>query len=426
MLSVISSARDKLVEEEIVRPRFVNRYATCDKLIITGRELYVKSNYVAALDSYEQAVEALIKLPNHKDRLRSFTSHLADAAIAVSQGQNRAGNKTKATETLLSAFKYDPDNELLIKRLNRLLGESMQPAELYLNKAKGYILHQQYEKAHEVLAIYLKVVDPAQSPTELDKKRSQFQTTLLKAGPAPQDHDKLQIPKSAKEVFYKSGELKLKSWISTNADIGKNPAIVFLHGGFAFSETDWDDIKPFTDAGYIVMIPMLRGENSNPGNFEAFYGEVDDAIAAGQYLQSLPSVDKDQVFIAGHSVGGILTTLVSERSSPFKAAASLSAYFNIGHWLERYPVVNAKSPLEVALRDPLEHIGSLNIPLLLCAEDGNQFKISNSFYKKAKQQNKTISIYKSPGDHMSMVKPSLLKSIEWFKKHSGDIPTPSL
>ena len=36
---------------------------------------------------------------------------------------------------------------------------------------------------------------------------------------------------------------------------------------------------------------MLRAENGNPGVYEGFYGEVDDAVAAGRFLASLPFVD---------------------------------------------------------------------------------------------------------------------------------------
>jgi dipeptidyl aminopeptidase/acylaminoacyl peptidase len=43
------------------------------------------------------------------------------------------------------------------------------------------------------------------------------------------------------------------------------------------------------------MTPTLRGENGNPGNFECFYGEVDDVIAAGRYLATLPYVDPKHI-----------------------------------------------------------------------------------------------------------------------------------
>jgi DNA-binding CsgD family transcriptional regulator len=81
-----------------------------------------------------------------------------------------------------------------------------------------------------------------------------------------------------------------------------------------------------------LFMPMLRGENGNPGTYESFLGEVDDAIAAGRFVTSLPNVDGANVFVAGHSVGGVLTCLVSMLPSPYKAAAALDGYVDMESW----------------------------------------------------------------------------------------------
>ncbi len=52
---------------------------------------------------------------------------------------------------------------------------------------------------------------------------------------------------------------------------------------------------------------FLEGENDNPGQFELFYGEVDDAVAAIDYLRSVPYVDPSRIYLAGHSTGGSIT-----------------------------------------------------------------------------------------------------------------------
>jgi DNA-binding CsgD family transcriptional regulator len=81
-----------------------------------------------------------------------------------------------------------------------------------------------------------------------------------------------------------------------------------------------------------LFMPMLRGENGNPGTYESFLGEVDDAIAAGRFVTSLPNVDGANVFVAGHSVGVVLTCLVSMLPSPCKAAAALDGYVDMESW----------------------------------------------------------------------------------------------
>src|SRR5262249_22189024 len=147
---------------------------------------------------------------------------------------------------------------------------------------------------------------------DLAAARKSFATKLKTRGPAPQRYRKEQQPPGVQQVEYTSGELKLKGWLYVPPSDGKRrPAVVFLHGGFAFATNDWTDAAPFGEAGFVLFVPMLRGENGNPGVYESFYGEVDDAIAAGQYVTSLPQVDGKNVFVAGHSSGAVLTCLTA-------------------------------------------------------------------------------------------------------------------
>ena len=132
-------------------------------------------------------------------------------------------------------------------------------------------------------------------------------------------------PEGSVEVVYQSGTLTLRAFASPpgRPDASK-PAVLFLHGGFAFGEGHWAMTRPFRDAGYVVMIPVLRGENGQPGAFSLFFDEVDDVLAAAGVLASRPDVDPKKLYVAGHSVGGTLTLLAALASSRFRAAASFS------------------------------------------------------------------------------------------------------
>ena len=103
---------------------------------------------------------------------------------------------------------------------------------------------------------------------------------LIRKGPSPQPYKLSSPPVGVEEVTYPSGSLSLKAWVAypTGASRnGKVPGVVFFHGGFAFGAGDFEDARPFLDAGFAVMTPMLRGEDGNPGNFEMLLGEVADA-----------------------------------------------------------------------------------------------------------------------------------------------------
>ncbi len=172
------------------------------------------------------------------------------------------------------------------------------------------------------------------------------------------------------EVEYRSGELALSGWLSElPADGSSRPAVVYLHGGWSFSEVDWTDATPFIDAGYVLFMPRLRGENGNPGHYSGFWGEVDDAVAAGDHVAALPGVDRDRVFVVGHSVGGILATLTAMVPSPYRGAVSLSGVSDMRLFIASFGPAIAPfdfvDETEFRLRDPMAFPGSLRMGVLV-------------------------------------------------------------
>jgi dipeptidyl aminopeptidase/acylaminoacyl peptidase len=242
---------------------------------------------------------------------------------------------------------------------------------------------------------------------------------LKRRGPAPQAYRPEKPPKGVRIVEYPSGDLKLKGWLTADPGDGKrHPAVVFLHGGWSFAADDWHDAAPFAQAGFVLFMPMLRAENGNPGIYEGFYREVDDAIAAGRFVAALPFVDADNVFVAGHSVGAVLTVLVAMMPSPYKAGAALSGYLDMPKWatveLEERVVFDARDPEEVRLRNPLAFVASLRIPLTLYAEPAMR-SVNEPFATRAKQLGKECKLVIVPGDHQTMVAPSVAQSIYRFR-----------
>ncbi|MEY2344153.1 hypothetical protein I3679_008435 [Proteus mirabilis] len=59
----------------------------------------------------------------------------------------------------------------------------------------------------------------------------------------------------------------------------------------------------FRDPNMVLMIPSFRGENTNPGRYEMFYGELEDLDSAREYLASLPYIDPKRIYVVGHSTG---------------------------------------------------------------------------------------------------------------------------
>src|SRR5262245_27774316 len=204
--------------------------------------------------------------------------------------------------------------------------------------------------------------------------RSRFRTRLLRNGPSPQKQSMPSPPAGVSVVEYTSGDLRLKAWLNRPSDeASKHGAVLYLHGGFAFGAGDWEQSKPDRDAGFVVMMPILRGENGQPGAFSYFYDEVDDVLAAAEHLIKEPYVDSKRVFLAGHSVGATMTLLTAMTSKLFRAAASFDGSPYWAPFVDALDLPFDKSdPREIYLRSPLPYTGSLKCPLRLYYHDAER------------------------------------------------------
>jgi dienelactone hydrolase len=265
---------------------------------------------------------------------------------------------------------------------------------------------------------------------DLPSYRAEHPTHLTRHGPPPsmwQDPTPLQLPPGVKEVTYPSGALQLKAWVSDTPPDGKlHPAVVFCHGGFWFGNEDWDALKPFLDAGFVVMAPRVRAENGNPGEFEYYYGEVDDVIAAGQYLAQQPGVDKQRLFVSGHSAGGDLSTLAAMLPNPFAMSAPIGASLDMRIMAkakdERHKqlvVFDPTDQAEVESRCALLFTNSLRCPIALFHGDQDWApEIQNQFISLAHRFNKDATLTVVSGDHGESLPNAIPKIIELFAAYS--------
>jgi len=146
-------------------------------------------------------------------------------------------------------------------------------------------------------------------------------------------------PSGVQEIRYQSEGLALKAWVASPpaADGKKLPGLVYFHGGFAFGADDFDVTRPFLDAGFVVMCPMLRGENGNPGSFEMFLGEVRDAQAAVTWLGQQPNVDPARLYTFGHSAGGVVSALLSLHELSIRHSGSAGGLYGpqLFDWMKK-------------------------------------------------------------------------------------------
>lgn len=266
------------------------------------------------------------------------------------------------------------------------------------------------------------VQDVEPSPIPFTERLSQFKTTLTSPGPAPQEFGAETPPQDIQEIRFPSGDLQLKAWVYTAPTPSEHPrpALVFLHGGFAFGGGDLEACRPFMDAGYIVMAPMLRGENGNPGSFELFLGEVDDAKSAVDWLVQQTNVDKQRIFVFGHSVGGGVSAMLSLRDNvPIRHCGSSGGLYPrevFAGWSDICPF-NYRDSKECEMRTLFGNIQYMKVPhyAYLGTEDGfdAQGRAAEAEQKKAGGK---LTVGSAPGDHFDSFDPALLQYLAVCEK----------
>jgi acetyl esterase/lipase len=190
-------------------------------------------------------------------------------------------------------------------------------------------------------------------------------------------------PEIFRKVLYDSPVGKLAAYISQVPDDGqKRPAIVWITGGDCNTINDlWSEAPADNDqtasayrkAGIILMFPSLRGGNDNPGTKEAFLGEVDDVLAATDYLARQPSVDTTRIYLGGHSTGGTLALLVAESTDRFRAVFSFGPASDVSYYPPELIPFDTSNPREVKLRSPGHWLSSIHGPTFVFegTEQGN-------------------------------------------------------
>lgn len=197
-------------------------------------------------------------------------------------------------------------------------------------------------------------------------------------------------PKPPKGIFnkvhYPSPAGKMIAFLTPDPrDMQRHPAIIWITGGDCNAIGDlWTKTSPGNDqtaspyrkAGIVMMFPSLRGGNGNPGKHEAMLGEVDDVLAAYNFLASQPWVDPKRIYLGGHSTGGTLALLTAEMSDSFRAIFSfgpLASAIEYGNgWI--FPVDFSQYPKsETLVRTPAYWLNSITTPTFVIegVYDGN-------------------------------------------------------
>ena len=252
--------------------------------------------------------------------------------------------------------------------------------------------------------------------------RKAFKSNLLRKGPAPQPWQTQTPPPGVEKINYQSGDHTLTAWIAMPRALStKNKAVIFLHGGFAFDVSDFQSAQAYLDAGYAVIVPILRGENGQPGHFSLFYDEVDDVLGVLSALQKRPDIDANEIFVAGHSTGGTLSLLSGMATTGFKGIASFSGspdqfWFTDDGKDEKITPFNTKDQNEFYVRSPLFYVQSLQAPTRYFhgTEEENFSILGENFAADGQSFGLNIKSVPITGNHFTFLPEAIKASIDFF------------
>jgi len=177
-------------------------------------------------------------------------------------------------------------------------------------------------------------------------------------------------PKGVLEiVHYRSPAGVMAAYVTPHPSTpDRHPAIIWISGGDSNTIGDFWTPQPATNdqtasafrrAGIVEMYPSMRGGNNNPGFREYFYGEVDDILAAADYLAQQPYVDPSRIYLGGHSTGGTLALLVAEKSARFRATFAFGPVPDVRSYGHLIPVA-LNDENQARLRSPAYWLGSIH------------------------------------------------------------------
>jgi acetyl esterase/lipase len=143
--------------------------------------------------------------------------------------------------------------------------------------------------------------------------------------------DTAKLTTDMKSIEYASDGLKVQGLVLTPKGRPANaklPIVIWNRGGNRdYSSIDVNDmiwLSKLAQKGYIVLASQYRGTDGEKGKDNFGGKDVDDVLNLIKVAKSLPQADNKNVFMAGHSRGGMETYLALKADHEIRAAATLA------------------------------------------------------------------------------------------------------
>jgi len=186
----------------------------------------------------------------------------------------------------------------------------------------------------------------------------------------------------------KKWEISAYAYVPYNAERnGQNAAIVYIHGGPAAQTVNSfnRNIQYLVNQGYFVIAPNYRGSTGygkkfmDANRFDMGGGDLQDVIAAADWIKKTGYIDPKKVAVMGGSYGGYLTMMAVTKAPDLWAAGVPIVPFvnwfteveNEDPLLREYDLATMGDPNKdkqrYMERSPINFVDQIKAPLLILA-----------------------------------------------------------
>lgn len=111
-----------------------------------------------------------------------------------------------------------------------------------------------------------------------------------------------------------------------------HPAIILYHGVTATKETMIEFAENFAENGFVVLTYDHRSHGESTGDF-TWEGMLEDSETALSILRERDDVDKNRIFLMGHSMGGMIAIMTAAVDGNIRAVVDLAAPETVNSFL---------------------------------------------------------------------------------------------
>lgn len=242
------------------------------------------------------------------------------------------------------------------------------------------------------------------------------------------------------ELKYQSDGLSVTAYLyrPANTKDKKLPLIIFNRGSYIVGDLGAQLVPMFrrlAAEGFVVLAPLLRASNGAPGQDQVGGADLDDLMNTRSLIRSLEFVDQKNLFMYGHSRGGMMTFQAIRDGFPLNAAATIGGFTDFNALVtskpEQYdPLLKQIWPDYAAHQEEINHRRSairwadkLNVPLLLMHGGGDHTVNPEQTLNLAQLLQKAGKSYELiivNGETHSVSHDETYRDarvVEWFRKH---------